>query len=142
MTADAAALIADVLAAHRHRGFRVIDNGPLEDDVATYAVLCRCGQDFHAATSWQAAAAHEAHSAAAVVAALGGLTREWAVTMGTVGYVGTASSDKARVELELAVIRSNNTRWERDHNAAPDWASNPSLVERWVSGWTPEEPAP
>lgn len=71
-TPDAQRVIADVLQKHRHRGFRVIDNGPHEDDVITYAVLCRCGEDFHAATSWQAADAHDAH-VAEVIAALPGV---------------------------------------------------------------------
>lgn len=88
-------------------------------------------------TGDEAVTLHAEHVAREVDAALGGLAGEWAVALN--GVIGFATSDRDRAERELTTAQRNNTYWAKHHGSAPDWASDPSLSRRWVSGWTPEE---
>lgn len=89
---DAVRLVADVLRRH----------GELPDSGG----VCDCG--------WVATEAEdvESHAAAAVVAALGGLTQELSWRVGGVRGLVLDSTDAGDAEV---------------------------VARRWVSGWTPEE---
>lgn len=97
---DAQKLMAELIGFHRYD----------MSDVRVHR--CICGADIGRADD-----ALDNHRAAEVDAALGGLTTEWAVTVGD--------------EVEVC-------SWETARYCATRYPDTMTAQSRWVSGWTPE----
>lgn len=100
-------VIADVLLKHRW------DSTPVR--VSEYP-QCACGKSFRYRTD------HDAHVSAAVVAALGGLTRQWS-------YQGEDEDGPWMADVEFDEIPAET----------PHGYVHGHLVQRWVGGWIPKE---
>lgn len=143
MTADAAAVIADVLRRHNWRGsFLGCHCGWNWPEERTHS----CGEDERIAK------AHEAHQAAAVVAALGGLTRDRqrinpqgrGKPCDNCGHLKGVHAEPCAI---ITHVRRDENGWPLNgvECGCPEYrytAPVTEWVERWVSGWTPEELTP
>lgn len=63
-----------------------------------------------------------------------GLTEEWRATCDG-AYMPLAEKSRDRAEHSLRTLLSNNATFEQNQGRIPDFARNPRLESRLVSGW-------